>query len=64
MAARCREEVHCLKCGGKGHIGKGCKEESGRCVNCGSGGHGSRSKECPVCKAVIKAWVRSIVYGQ
>lgn len=63
MARRCREVVHCAKCGGKGHIERDCKEEKGVCINCRSEGHLSRSKECPVYKAALKAWVKSIDYG-
>lgn len=63
MAKWCKEEVHCIKCGGKGHIGKDCKVEKGQCVNCRSEGHSSRSRECSVYKAVLKAWIKSIDYG-
>lgn len=64
LARWCKEEVHCVKCGGKGHIARDCKEEDGKCVNCKSGEHTSKSKDCPVYKAVLKAWVKSIDYGQ
>lgn len=62
----CRGPVCCLVCGKSGHFSSTCneREEDRACVNCGGKDHGSRSKECPVYKAAVKAWARKIDYGE